>query len=192
MISPSIFIIKWDVMKFLVDFFPIVLFFVAYKFYGIYVATGAAMVTSLIQVGYEWFRHRKIDTMQWMTLILIFLLGGATLLLHKEIFIKWKPTVINWLLAVLFWGSHYIGKEPLIKRMMSAQVKLPEGVWSKLSFSWVGFFVLSGIVNIYVAYHFSTNAWVNFKLFGVLGMTVVFVMLQAVYLSRYFKVNAQI
>ncbi|MDX2165278.1 MAG: septation protein A, partial [Gammaproteobacteria bacterium] len=170
-------------MKFLVDFFPIVLFFVAYKFGGIYVATSVAIVTSVIQVSYEWFRYKKVEMMQWVTLALIVLLGGATLLLHNEIFIKWKPTVINWVLALLFLGSHYIGKEPLIKRMMSSQVNLPEAVWSKLSFSWVGFFFVSGLANIYVAYHFSTNTWVDFKLFGVLGLTVIFVLLQAVYLS---------
>lgn len=177
-------------MKFLVDFFPIVLFFVAYKFGGIYVATSVAIVTCVIQVGYEWFRYRKVEMMQWVTLGLIVLLGGATLLLHNEIFIKWKPTVINWVLALLFLGSHYIGKEPLIKRMMSSQVSLPEAVWSKLSFSWVGFFFVSGLANIYVAYHFSTNTWVDFKLFGVLGLTVIFVLLQAVYLSKYVKAQA--
>lgn len=177
-------------MKFLVDFFPIVLFFIAYKFGGIYVATSVAIVTSVIQVSYEWFRYRKVEMMQWVTLGLIVLLGGATLLLHNEIFIKWKPTVINWVLALLFLGSHYIGKEPLIKRMMSSQVNLPEAVWSKLSFSWVGFFFVSGLANIYVAYHFSTNTWVDFKLFGVLGLTVIFVLLQAVYLSRYVKAQA--
>ena len=176
-------------MKFLVDFFPIVLFFIAYKFGGIYVATSVAIVTSVIQVSYEWFRYRKIELMQWVTLGLIVLLGGATLLLHNEIFIKWKPTVINWVLAVLFLGSHYLGKEPLIKRMMNSQVTLPDSVWAKLSFSWVGFFFVSGLANIYVAYHFSTNTWVDFKLFGVLGLTVLFVLLQAAYLSRHLKAN---
>jgi len=179
-------------MKFLIDFFPIVLFFIAYKFGGIYIATSVAIVTSVIQVSYEWFRYRKVELMQWVTLGLIVLLGGATLLLHNEIFIKWKPTVINWVLAVLFLGSHYLGKEPLIKRMMNSQVTLPDPVWTKLSFSWVGFFFVSGLANIYVAYHFSTNTWVDFKLFGVLGLTVLFVLLQAVYLSRYFKADASI
>ncbi len=174
-------------MKFLVDFFPIVLFFIAYKFGGIYIATVVAIVTSVIQVSYEWFRHRRVDMMQWVTLGLIVVLGSATLLLHNELFIKWKPTAINWLFAVLFLGSHYIGKEPLIKRMMSGQVHLPEAVWYKLSFSWVGFFFISGIANIYVAYNFSTNTWVNFKLFGVLGMTILFALLQAVYLSRFIR-----
>ncbi|HEV2613953.1 MAG TPA: septation protein A [Gammaproteobacteria bacterium] len=176
-------------MKFLIDFFPIALFFIAYKIWGIYVATSVAIATSVIQVSYEWLRFRKIDMMQWVTLGLIVVLGGATLVLHNVIFIKWKPTVINWVLAVLFWGSHYIGKDPIIKRMMSKQVQLPAGVWSRLNMSWVGFFFISGVANLYVVYHYSTSAWVNFKLFGVLGMTFIFVIFQAVYLSKYAKAN---
>lgn len=176
-------------MKFLVDFFPIALFFIAYKVWGIYVATAVAIATSIVQVSYEWIRFRKIDKMQWATLGLIAVLGGATLVFHKEIFIKWKPTIINWLLAAVFWGSHYIGKEPIIKRMMNAQVKLPSDVWARLNLSWVAFFFISGVANLYVVYHFSTNAWVNFKLFGVLGMTFLFVILQAVYLSKYAKAS---
>jgi intracellular septation protein len=119
--------------------------------------------------------------------VLIGVLGGATLFFHDEMFIKWKPTIINWLFAAVFWGSHYIGKDPIIKRMMNSQVNLPSDVWARLNMSWVGFFFISGVANIYVAYHFTTNAWVNFKLFGVLGMTFFFVILQAVYLSRYVK-----
>jgi intracellular septation protein len=174
-------------MKFLVDFFPIALFFIAYKIWGIYVATAVAIATSVIQVSYEWIRFRKVDKMQWATLVLIGVLGGATLFFHDEMFIKWKPTIINWLFAAVFWGSHYIGKDPIIKRMMNSQVNLPSDVWARLNMSWVGFFFISGVANIYVAYHFTTNAWVNFKLFGVLGMTFFFVILQAVYLSRYVK-----
>lgn len=172
-------------MKFLIDFFPIALFFIAYKIWGIYVATAIAIGTSVLQVSYEWIRFRKVDKMQWATLVLIVVLGGATLFFHKEIFIKWKPTIINWVFAAVFWGSHYIGKDPIIKRMMNAQIQLPSKVWSTLNYSWVGFFFLSGVVNLYVVYNFSTDVWVNFKLFGVLGMTFLFVILQAVYLSRY-------
>src|SRR5260221_7816464 len=98
-------------MKFLTDFFPIALFFIAYKIWGIYVATAVAIATSVLQVSYEWIRFRKIDKMQWATLGLIAVLGGATLVFHNEMFIKWKPTIINWLLGAVFWGSHYIGKE---------------------------------------------------------------------------------
>lgn len=177
-------------MKFLTDFFPIALFFIAYKIWGIYVATAVAIATSAFQVSYEWIRYRKIDKMQWATLGLIAVLGGATLVFHNEIFIKWKPTIINWLLGAVFWGSHYIGKEPVIKRMMSAQVRLPSEVWARLNLSWVGFFFISGVANLYVAYHFTTNTWVNFKLFGVLGMTFLFVILQAIYLAKYAKAKA--
>ena len=174
-------------MKFLADFFPIVLFFVAYKFWGIYVATGVAIAAALIQTTYEWCRYRKVDKMQVMTLVLISVLGGATLIFHNELFIKWKPTVINWLFAAVFWGSHYIGKEPVIRRMMQAKIQLPSAVWSWLNLSWVMFFFVTGLLNLYVVYHFSTAVWVNFKLFGVLGLTVFFVIVQAIYLAKHLK-----
>lgn len=176
-------------MKFLTDFFPIVLFFIAYKLWGIYTATAVAMGAGALIVCWEWVFFRKIDKMQLATVGLIGVLGGATLFFHNDLFIKWKPTLINWLFSVVFLVSHYFGKQPLIKRMMSAQINLPEEIWNRLNMSWAGFFLLSGVMNLYVAYYFSTNAWVNFKLFGLLGLTFLFVILQAVYLSRYAKIK---
>lgn len=172
-------------MKLLFDFFPIVLFFAAFKFFGIYVATGVAIAASTLQVAGVWFKNRKFEFMHLLTMGIIVVLGGATLLLHNEMFIKWKPTVINWVLAVVFFGSQFIGKKPLIHRMMENNIELPEFVWRRLNLSWVSFFALMGAANLYVVYHYDTDTWVNFKLFGILGLTVVFVILQAIYLTRH-------
>ena len=172
-------------MKLLFDFFPIVLFFIAFKFYGIYVATAVAIAASIVQVLAFWYKHKRVEKMHIITLALIIVLGGATLFFHNEWYIKWKPTAINWILALIFLGSHFIAKKPLIQTMMDKNISLPELVWSKLNVSWIVFFTVMGIANIYVAYNFDTDTWVNFKLFGVLGLTLVFVIIQAFFLSRH-------
>lgn len=172
-------------MKLLFDFFPIVLFFIVYKGVDIYAATAALMAASVLQVSLFWLKNRRFETMHLMTLGLVVVLGGATLFLHNENFIKWKPTAVNWLFAVVFLGSQWIGKQNLIQRMMGAQVQLPAAVWTRLNLSWVAFFVLSGLANLYVAFNFNTDTWVNFKLFGMLGLTLVFVIAQGLYLSRF-------
>lgn len=174
-------------MKFLFDLFPIVLFFAAYKYADIYVATGVAIVASIVQVGYAWFRHRRVETMQWITLALIVVFGGATLLLKDEMFIKWKPTVLNWMFAAAFLGSQYIGKKSFSQRMLSEAVTLPAHVWSRVNWSWVTFFTLMGFANLYVVYNYDTDTWVDFKLFGMMGLTLLFVLAQAVFLGRYMK-----
>jgi len=172
-------------MKFLYDFFPIVLFFIAYKVYGMYVATAVIIVSSLLQVGYSWYRHRKVEKMHLITLVIVLVFGGLTLILQDPVFIKWKPTVVNGLFAVAFLGSQFIGKKTLVERMMSTQIELPSAVWRRLNLTWVAFFVVSGAANIYVAYNFSEDTWVNFKLFGVLGLTFAFIIIQAFYISRH-------
>jgi intracellular septation protein len=172
-------------MQLLYDLLPIFVFFIAYKIAGIYVATTAAIIVSILQVGYYRLRHGKFEKMQLTTLVMIVVLGGLTLILHKPIFIKWKVSVINWIFGLVFLGSHFIGKKPLIRYVMEKQIDLPSAVWNKLNMSWAVFFLAVGFVNLYVVYHFSTNAWVNFKLFGVLGLTFLFVILQAVYLSKH-------
>ena len=172
-------------MKLLFDFFPIILFFAAFKFYGIYVATAVAIVATIVQVGYTWIKHRKVETMHWITLILITVMGGLTIYLQDEQFIKWKPTVINWLFGLAFLGSQFIGKKPFVERMMSGNLELPSPVWKRLNLSWATFFIVLGFVNLYVIYNFDTETWVNFKLFGMLGLTVTFVFLQAIFLSKY-------
>ncbi len=172
-------------MKLLVDFFPIVLFFAAYKMADIYVATLAAIVGAIIQVAYTWIRTRKVETMHLVSLVLILVFGGATWFLRDPTFIKWKPTVLNWLFGLVFLGSQFIGDKPVIQRMLSAQIELPAFVWRRLNLAWVIFFLTIGGVNLYVAYHYEESVWVNFKLFGMLGLTIVFVLLQSLYLSRH-------
>jgi intracellular septation protein len=176
-------------MKLLFDFFPIFIFFLVYKLYGIFVATAALMVSAAVQVGWSWYRHRRVDTLYWVTLGLTLALGGATLLLKDETFIKWKPTVVNWLFALAFLISQYVGSKPILQRMMAKNISLPDTIWTRLNWSWIIFFTAIGATNLYVAFsgHFSDDDWVNFKLFGMMGLTIVFVIGQAFYLSRHIK-----
>jgi intracellular septation protein len=171
-------------LKFLFDLFPVILFFVAFKFAGIYVATGVAIAATVLQVGYVLARGRKVANMQWAGLIIIGLFGGATLVLHDETFIKWKPTVLYWLAGVVFLGSLAFGKN-LVKAVMSEGLELPEPVWFKLCIAWAVFFLFKGTLNLYVAYAFPTDAWVNFKLFGGMGLMILFVVAQAMWISKY-------
>lgn len=172
-------------MKFFFDLFPIILFFVAYKVYDIYTATAVAIAATFAQIAWVWMRDRKVDAMLWVSLVLIGVFGGATLFLHDPLFIKWKPTVLYWLFAVVLLGAQLLFGKNLIAAMMKAQIKLPEPVWRKLNFSWAAFFGGMGGLNLYVAYNFSEPAWVNFKLFGFLGIMLVFVLLQALMLAKY-------
>jgi intracellular septation protein len=176
-------------MKMLFDFLPILLFFIAYKLYGIYVATAVAIVASIAQVSLHWLKHRRVELMPIITLVLIIILGGATLLLHNELFIKWKPTAIDWAFALVFLISQIIGAKPLTQRMLEKNIQLPRPIWLRLNLSWIIFFSVMGLANLYVAYHFDTNTWVNFKLFGMLGLTLLFVIFQALYMARYVDRN---
>jgi len=172
-------------MKLLFDFFPILLFFIGYKLWGIYTATAIAMGASLAQVLYHRIRHQRYENMHLFNLGIIFVLGGATLFFHNDVFIKWKPTGIYWLTALVFMLSPLVTKKPLIQKMMENNISLPEAIWYRLNYAWVIFFVCMGCVNLYVAYHFSTDTWVNFKLFGCASIILVFVFLQAMYLTRH-------
>lgn len=174
-------------MKLLFDFLPIVLFFAAYKLADIYVATGVLIIATLAQVGWLWLRQRRVEKMPLITAGLVLVLGGATLILHDPIFVKWKPTIVNWLFAAAFFGSLMIGRKTLLERMMGGQLELPPSVWVKLTFAWALFFGLLGGLNLYVAFSFDENTWVNFKLFGLLGLTLLFVLAQAAYMSRHPK-----
>jgi intracellular septation protein len=174
-------------MKFLFDLFPILLFFLAYKLYDIYVATAVAIAAAFLQTGLYWLKHRKFETMHLVTLGILVVFGGLTLVLHDPVFIKWKPTVVNWLFALFFLGSRFIGQRTLVERMMSHAISVPAAVWLKLNWAWTLFFITIGLVNIFVAYTYSEATWVNFKLFGMLGLTLVFVFAQAFYLSRFME-----
>jgi intracellular septation protein len=171
-------------MKFLFDLFPVILFFAAFQVWDIYVATGVAIGATFAQIGWLALRRKKIDPMLWASLAIIVVFGGLTLMLRDKTFIQWKPTVLYWLFAAVLAGAAFTGRN-LIKAMMSKQIALPEPVWGKLNWSWVGFFAFMGAANLFVAYNFSESAWVNFKLFGGLGLMLAFVLAQGVVLSRY-------
>jgi len=177
-------------MKFLFDIFPVALFFIAYKLFDIYVATAVAIACSVLQVTGFWLKYRRVETMHIVTMILIVVFGGATLILQDEMFIKWKPTILNWAFAIFFIISQYIGEKPIIQRMLSSSMDLPDPIWTRLSFLWALFFFSLGLINIYVIYNFDTDTWVNFKLFGMTGLTIIFVIFQSFYISRYIKDDA--
>jgi len=183
-------------MKFLFDFFPIALFFITFKFYddpqeGVLAATAVAIIASALQVFIFWLKNKRVEKMHIITLLLITVLGGATLILKDPFFIKWKPTAVNWAFALAFLGSQFIGAKPFVKRMMAHAVDLPEPVWMKLNLAWVLFFTAMGFANLYVAFNFDLSTWVDFKTYGMLGLTVIFVILQAVYLSKHMPQNAE-
>jgi len=172
-------------MKFLFDLFPVILFFIAFKLQGIYVATGVAIAASFAQIGWLWLRGRKIDAMLWVSLAIIVVFGSATLLLHDETFIKWKPTVLYWLFASVLSVSALLFRKNLIRTMLGEQIQMPDPAWTKLNFSWVGFFACMGVLNLYVAFNYPTDTWVNFKLFGSMGLMLAFVIAQGLFLARY-------
>jgi intracellular septation protein len=196
-------------MKFLFDLFPVILFFVAFKIAGanesiaydfavrwlgsgiapnqapILIATAVAIVATFGQIAWVWLRRRKVDTMLWVSLAIIVIFGGATLYLHDETFIKWKPTVLYWLFALTLFVSATLLKKNLIRALMKEQIDLPDAVWGRLNASWIGFFAVMGVANLLVAFNFSTDTWVNFKLFGSMGLMLAFVVAQGLMLSKY-------
>ena len=171
-------------MKFLFDFFPVILFFVAFKVSDIFVATAVAIAATVLQIGWVLVRRKKVSNMQWMSLVIIVLFGGATLILRDETFIKWKPSVLYWLAGVVFLGGLAM-KTNLVKAVMGEGIALPEPIWKKLCIAWGIFFLCKGTLNLWVAYNFSTETWVNFKLFGGMGIMIAFVIAQALWLSKY-------
>lgn len=174
-------------MKLLFDFFPILLFFIVYKFFGIYLATIVAMGVSLLQIGYFWLKHRRLEITHIITLVLFLILGTATVLFRNEIFVKWKPTAVYWVFSLLLLGSQITGSKPFIQRIIGEKIILPQSVWQRLNLSWAIFFAGMGALNLYIAYRYSTDTWVNFKLFGTLATTVAFVILQSLYMAKYLK-----
>jgi len=178
-------------MKFLFDFFPVVLFFIVFKSYdnqvdGMIAATATLMAATCVQIAYNWLRHKKIEKMHIITLILVMIFGGATIYFKDPQFLIWKVTIANWLFAIVFYGSHFVGnKIPLVKRMMQANISMPDVAWRRLSISWILFFILTGIINLIVAHFYDFDTWVDFKLFGILGLTFAFVIAQGIFLSKY-------
>lgn len=174
-------------MKFLSDLFPVLLFFGTYWFSrDMFIATSVAIAATVLQVAIAWLRHRKVETMQWVSLGLIVVLGGATLLLHDKHFIMWKPTVLYWVMGTGLLVGELAGKNG-IRTLVGQQLELPSAVWRKLNYAWVAFFALMGALNLFVAYYFSEDTWVNFKLFGGLGLMFAFVIAQSLFLSKYLE-----
>ena len=178
-------------MKLLIDFLPIVVFFVAFKLFDIWVATGVAIAATVAQIAWLRWSTGKVEPIQWLSLAVIVLFGGATLLAHNETFIKWKPTVLYWLMGGALFIGQLVFRRNLLKTLMGAQMALPDAAWRVMNWSWIAFFAVMGLINLWVAFSFDTDTWVNFKLFGGLGLMVAFVLAQAVYLSRFMKTEAE-
>lgn len=203
-------------MKFLFDLFPVILFFVVFKWgqnnpadaqsaigqylsafvnggqvleaqAPILLATAVAILATFAQIGYLFIRRKKIDKMLWVSLVIITVFGGATIYFHNETFIKWKPTVLYWVFAAGLVVAQLGFRRNLIRAMMEKQVSLPEPVWNKLYLAWTAFFAAMGLVNLFVAYNFDTDVWVNFKLFGFTGLMFAFIIAQSLFLSKYIK-----
>lgn len=172
-------------MKFLFDLFPVILFFAAFKFFGIFTATAVAIAATIGQIIYVKLRQGTVDKMLMLSGVIITVFGGATLLLRDPQFIQWKPTILYWLFFAGILGSQlFFGKNP-IRSLMEKQISLPDDIWSKLNIAWSLLFLALGFINLYVAYHFSQDIWVDFKLFGITGIMFLFIILQTVYISRY-------
>jgi intracellular septation protein len=203
-------------MKLLFDFLPILLFFVAFRFaegnadaaaafasqhFGFLVSGGTVgpkeapvllatlvvIVATFAQIGWLLARRKKVDTMLWVSLGLVTVLGGLTVWFHNDTFIKWKPTLLYWVMGLVFWGSQAIFRKNLLQVLLGAQMELPAAVWRSLNLMWIGFFAFLGLLNLYVAYSYETATWVNFKVFGTTGLLLLFTLVQGLYLSRHMK-----
>ena len=203
-------------MKLLFDLLPVILFFVAFKGAGaqpeaslalaqawlgplmfdgkvpanqapILIATAVAIVASVVQVGWQFARRRKVDVMLWISVAVIIVFGGATIWLHDETFIKWKPSILYWLFGAILVGGRLVFGRNLLRAVLGAQLDVPDPVWERLLWVWIAFFAAIGAVNIAVAYSVPTEAWVNFKLFGLMGITFAFTIGIGLWLARHMK-----
>jgi intracellular septation protein len=180
-------------MKFLFDLFPLLLFFLAYKAFDIFAATAVAIAASVIQVSAYWLKHRRFEPMHLVTLGVVAVFGGMTLIFHNDTFIKWKPTIVYWLFAAIMIGNHFMSKRTLIARMIGDQIPLPDHVWRILNLSWGLFFIVLGLLNLYVAFFYALDLpearrqeiWVNFKVFWLFGITFAFMIIQTLFLARF-------
>ena len=172
-------------MKQFFDLIPLLVFFAVYKFYDIYTATAALMVVTVLQIAITWFTLRKLEKMHLITLAMVLVFGGFTLLFHDDAFIKWKVTVINLLFSAALLVSQFVLKKPLIKQMLGKEMQLPDAIWSRVNLAWAGFFAVAAATNTYIAFHLPQEVWVNFKVFGLLGMTLLFTVATVFYLYRH-------
>ena len=178
-------------MQFLTEYIPIIIFIIAYFNGGIFFATKALMVAMPIGFLMQWIVTKKINKIYLGSTLLVVVLGAATIFFKNPTFLYWKPTVLNWLIALVFLGSQFIGEEPIIKRMLKQAAVLKKNQWNKLNLMWVLFFLFSGTINIYVAYNYPEEFWVKFKLFGLLGITLIFIIIQSIWLNIVIKQNEQ-
>lgn len=186
-------------MKLFFDLLPLLIFFVAFKFYGIYIATIGAILASIIQVSVFWFKNRRFETMHLITLAIISVFGGLTVVLQNDVFIKWKPSIIDWSFAVVIFGSMLFAKKSALEYVLGGQISLPAPVWRKLNIAWALFFIFLGFLNLYVAFFYNLDAdhetrtefWVNFKVFGMTGLTILFLIFQIPFLAKYFAISEQ-
>ncbi|MFT5425461.1 MAG: intracellular septation protein [Gammaproteobacteria bacterium] len=182
-------------MKFLFDFFPLIAFFIAFYFpedrqQGIYAATYTIMVASFIQICLYWLLYKKFEKMHLITFVVVLIFGGLTIYLQDELFIKWKPTIVNWCFAIALISSHFIGDKTLFQRMINMadnKLNLPSHVWININMSWAIFFIFMGFVNLYVAFNYSTEFWVNFKAWGMTLLNLIFIIGMSAYMYRYIK-----
>ena len=174
-------------MKLLIDFFPIILFFIAFKTAGIYVATAVSIAATIAQIAYIRYKHGKVEPMHWLSLGVIVVFGGATLFAQNDTFIKWKPTVLYWLMGGTLLVGQWLFNKNFVRTLMGAQISLPDAAWRSMNTSWVAFFAVMGALNLWIAYQFDTDTWVTFKLFGGMGLMFLFVLGQALYISRFVK-----
>lgn len=180
-------------MKMLFDLFPLIVFFGAFKFYDIFIATAAAIVATFIQVGIFWIKNRRFETMHLMTLVIISVFGGLTIFLQDDVFIKWKPSIVNWLFSAIIFGMLVFAKKSALEFVMGKQISLPGPVWTKLNIAWALFFLALGALNLYIAFYYNIDAseetrtefWVNFKVFWMFGLTIIFAIAQMVFLSKH-------
>ncbi|HXW60249.1 MAG TPA: inner membrane-spanning protein YciB [Myxococcota bacterium] len=175
-------------MSHLFELIPLVGFFIVYKMYDIYMGVLALMILMACSLLSYKLQKKTITSMQWVSFILVLIFGGITLFFRNEIFIKWKPTVLNWGFGLAFLISQYVGSKNFTERLLSAaKIEAPKKIWNRLNMSWVIFFMASGALNIIIAYSFSTDVWVNFKIFGLFGLTLLFAVAQAFYLKNHLK-----
>ena len=177
-------------MQLLVDYIPLVVFILAYFYQDIFFATGMLMVAMPVVLALQWLMTKKINKIYMASTVLVLVLGGATLAFKNPTFLYWKPTVLNWLIAIVFLGSQWIGDKTVVQRMLENAAELSADQWIRLNQIWVVFFSIVGGINIYVAYNFSEAFWVKFKLFGMLGLTLIFVIIQSVWLTLATQKNA--
>jgi len=176
-------------MKQLLDFIPLIIFFAIYKMVDIYAATGSLIITTGLVLAYTYFKHGKAEKMQIITFLMVLVFGSLTLILHDDAFIKWKVTFIYALFAIALLASQFIFKKPIIKQMLGKELTLPDSVWTNLNIAWAVFFIVLSILNVYVAFNLPQEVWVNFKVFGLLGATLVFTILSGVYIYKYMPTN---